>query len=163
MTIKIGFRGLTSAQCSIVEYWESRRATETLPYRHHIDPGALRSHLSDISIVEIDPQGEVVFRVVGSGLRSVLGRNVQGHALSTLDGSVADMFTLGLSTALSRQLPAGGIIDRQNDRHAWLRLPLLDQKGGVSLVLCHDHLLKRSGSKSDISYTISNIKPGIAA
>ncbi|MEL6830329.1 MAG: hypothetical protein AAFO63_09350, partial [Pseudomonadota bacterium] len=100
---------------------------------------------------------------VGSGLRSVLGGNLQGRALSDFNDTVADMFTLGMSAVLARSLPVGGVIDRANDRHAWLRLPLLDAESRVSLVLCHDHLLKKATPGSDISYSISNMKPGLAA
>lgn len=166
MAPKTGFRGITSAQRSIVEYWESQCRTGGLPYRNQIDPGALRAHLSDITIVEMDTAGDMVFRVVGSGLRSILGRDVQGKALSSLNDTVSDMFTLGLSAVMSRKHAVGGVIDREYDRHAWLRLPMLDEHGGARLVLCHDHLLKKSATdydRTEISYTVPNIKSGLAA
>lgn len=145
------FTGLTDAQASIVKYWQSRVVGGQPPLRKDIDPGVLRAHLAAISIVEIEANGEVRFRISGSGLRSVLGQDMRGRCLSDISGAAADMWSLGLTSVLERGQPVGGIIDRAHDRHSWLRLPLTGANGSA-MVLCHDVLIAktpRNGHRSD--------------
>lgn len=138
-----GFTGLTDAQASIVKYWRSQAVGAHVPNRNDIDPGILRAHLAAISIVEVEASGGVRFRIAGSGLRSVLGQDMRGRLLSEVTGEAADMWSLGLTSVLERGLPVGGIIDRANDRHSWLRLPLSGPTG-AAMVLCHDVLIAKT-------------------
>ena len=135
-----GFSGLTPAQATIIRYWRSRCENGRAPHRHDIDPGVLRSHLSAISIVEVEPDGGVRFRLAGSAVRGVFGQEMRGRRLDEFDGPAADMWSLGLTSVLERQRPVGGIIKRQDDYHAWLRLPLRPTATGY-MVLCHDMLI----------------------
>jgi hypothetical protein len=142
------FTGLTEAQASIVKYWQSRSVGQAMPRRDDIDPGVLRSHLAAISIVEIESDGGVRFRIAGSGLRNVLGQEMRGRRLSEVHGEAADMWSLGLTAVLERGVPVGGIIDRANDRHSWLRLPLIGLDG-AQIVLCHDVLMVKKPCDGD--------------
>ena len=159
------FSGLTKAQNEILSYWHKQRPENGLPRRDQIDPGVLRSHLAAISIVEVRSDGDLQFRLVGSKLRHVLGCELSGRRLTQLSGAAADMLSLGLSSALDRLEPVGGLIERTRDRHAWMRLPLA-VKGEAPLILCHDALLPkttkpvRSGA---LSNAISHIDTGLAA
>ena len=108
-----------------------------MPGKGDIDPGVLKAHLASISMIEVDYRGEARFRIVGSGLRGILGGEMRGRLLSELEPDKADMWSLGLMAAIDRVEPVGGVIDRGTDRHAWLRLPLASS-GATSLVLCHD-------------------------
>ena len=140
MAAQAGFRGLNAAQKDIVAHWHAVRGNRRMPGKGDIDPGALRAHLASISIVEVDYHGEARFRIAGSGLRRILGGEMRGRRLSELEHDKAEMWSLGLSVAIDRAQPVGGVISRQNDRHAWLRLPL-GGDGASNLVLCHDVLL----------------------
>ncbi len=159
-----GFSGLTKAQTMIVSYWQSKCREGCLPSRLDIDPGALRSQLSAISIVELEPDGGVRFRIAGSQVRAIFGREMRGRRLDEFSDKVSDMWSLGLAAVLDRHAPVGGIIERVNDRHAWLRLPLQADNG--CLILCHDELLSKTPVKGDNtrqSGSVSNSRTVLAA
>ena len=144
------FPGLTDAQSELIGHWQDKYQNGALPRRESLDPGAIRAHLSRISIVEICDQGRARFRLVGSGLRRLFGKEMRGRQLSDLDQDSFEMWSLGLSGVLDRQRPVGGVIERELDSHLWLRLPIRDRYNQV-LVLCHDDVVPRSRfiSKSD--------------
>ena len=147
------FSGLTKTQTVIISYWRSKCLGAQLPKREDIDPGVLRSHLSAISIVEIEPAGDIRFRLAGSEVRAVFGQEMRGRSLQEFKGPVADMWALGLTAVQDKSAPVGGLIKRVNDCHAWLRLPL-QAANGKGLVLCHDMLLSNlhvDGDNSDLS------------
>ncbi|MBR9834087.1 MAG: PAS domain-containing protein [Alphaproteobacteria bacterium] len=137
-----GFSGLTKAQSAIIKYWQSKCRGRVMPTRQDIDPGVLRSHLSAISIVEIEADGGVRFRIAGSQVRAVFGREMRGRRLDEINDEAADMWSLGLTAVLDKRAPVGGVIQRPHDCHTWLRLPL--ETGGQSrLVLCHDMVIAK--------------------
>lgn len=153
-----GFSGLTKAQSAIIKYWQSKRRGGAMPTRQDIDPGALRSHLAAISIVEVEPDGGVRFRLAGSEVRSVFGREMRGRRLDEFNDEAADMWSLGLNAVLDKRAPVGGIIQRPLDYHTWLRLPL-DKSGQSRLVLCHDIVVSKQLPDDDggrKSYNKSN-------
>lgn len=160
-----GFSGLTKAQSAIVSYWRSMCRDGAMPTRENIDPGVLRSHLSAISIVEIEGDGGVRFRIAGSQVRSVFGREMRGRRLDEFNDQAADMWQLGLTAVLDKRAPVGGVIKRANDVHTWLRLPLATS-GGNCLVLCHDTVALQSVTEPDedaLSYSKSNSEHVLAA
>jgi len=142
ISVSTQFDGFTESQSELVAHWDSCRRGAALPYRESLDPGAIRAHLASISIVEIEPQGQVRFRLAGSGLRDILGREMRGRLISDLDKTVSEMWSLGLASALDRMRPVGGLIERERDCHAWLRLPLASP-GNHALLLCHDTLIPK--------------------
>lgn len=135
-----GFSGLTPAQSELISHWHHCCHNGLLPTRECVDPGAIRAHLSDISIVETKADGQTQFRLAGSGLRQIFGREMRGRSLNELDQSMFEVWSLGLARALDDQLPIGGLIHRDHETHAWLRLPLRGGREGA-LVLCHDALI----------------------
>jgi hypothetical protein len=114
-----------------------------LPFREQLDPGKIRAHLSEVSIVELCQDGDARFRLVGSGLRKVFGCDMRGRRLAELDRATFEMWSLGLERSREEQAPIGGMIERTQDTHAWLRLPLR-QMGNTVQVLCHDTLIPNS-------------------
>ena len=137
------FSGQTLAQREIIAHWKSIRREGRLPLRAEINPGTLRAHLSSISMIEVDADGEARFRLIGSKLHSIFGGDMRGRNLSELASDKAAMWMLGLSSAINHGRPVGGIVNRAHDRHAWLRVPLDSGIYGKSLVLCHDMLLSQ--------------------
>ena len=163
MTAEAGFRGLNAAQKEIILHWTSARGNRAMPGKGDIDPGVLKAHLASISMVEVDYRGEARFRIVGSGLRKILGGEMRGRLLSELERDKADMWSLGLMAAIDRVEPVGGVIDRGNDRHAWLRLPL-GSTGATSLVLCHDVIMAHPSTERAPDFTEFSFPPrGLAA
>lgn len=141
MRYKNGFAGVTPAQQALVCYWQARRNTQGCVQRESIDPGALRSMLASISLVEIDAGGEGRFRIAGSRLRDIFGTEVRGRLVAEIAGAHGECYALGLSAAIERGEPVGGLIETGGRVHAWLRLPLAGEDGRLSQVLCHDELL----------------------
>jgi hypothetical protein len=141
MRNKNGFDGVTPAQQALVGYWRACRNTEGRVQRQCVDPGALRSMLASISLVEIDPGGAGRFRIAGSRLRDIFGTEVRGRLVTEIAGAHGECYALGLSAAIERGEPVGGLIETGGRVHAWLRLPLAGEDGRLSQVLCHDALL----------------------
>lgn len=136
------FRGVTASQRVLVQHWLSWRdvAGEPCPRRNQADPGSLRRFLAHLSILELDGQGRAAFRLAGSRLRSLLGLEARGCFVDSLPAPLSEIWELGLDAAVERVEPVGGVITRLDapGRHAWLRMPLVDAAGRVSLILCHD-------------------------
>jgi len=134
------FAGITAAQQQLIRHWQARRTKAGLVPRESLDPGALRSMLASISIVDMGPDGVGRFRIAGSRLRDIFGMEVRGRLVSEIAGAHGDCYALGLSAALERGEPVGGLIETGGRIHVWLRLPLAGEDGRLSLVLCHDEL-----------------------
>lgn len=141
MTKQNVFKGVTAVQRSLVDYWCLLRESGDVPSRESIDPGHLRSVLASISIVEFDESGAGRFRIAGSRLRDLLGFEARGRSVEEVAGTAAETFALGLSAAIERAMPVGGVIESGEQLHAWLRLPLAGPDGRISQVLCHDEVL----------------------
>ena len=140
VSLSTAYMGATPAQSELVAHWHTCRREAELPNRERLDPGAIRAHLSAISMVEMGVSGRAKFRLVGSGLRQIFGREMRGRFLSELDKTAFEIWSLGLARAIHLQQPVGGLIARDADSHAWLRLPLWCDRLGA-LVLCHDALI----------------------
>ena len=148
VSLSTEFGGFTPSQMDLLKHWDSSRQGLCLPQRADLDPGAIRAHLASISIVEVEPQGQVRFRLAGSGLRDILGREMRGRCVAELDKSASEMWSLGLARALEQLRPVGGMIERDSDYHAWLRLPLHSPQSRA-LVLCHDTLVPKQRMRQD--------------
>lgn len=164
MTSQNGFRGLNAAQKDIISYWHKVRLGREMPLKSDIDPGALRAHLASISMIEVDLSGRARFRIVGSRLRQILGGEMRGRCLSELEPEKAEMWSLGLSSAIDRSEPVGGVLERNRAYHAWLRLPLDPGAGAGRLVLCHDVLIGRQAREPESdSMLFSTVRSSLAA
>jgi len=141
MTKQNVFKGVTAVQRSLVDYWCLLCESGGVPRRESVDPGHLRSMLASISIIEFDESGSARFRIAGSRLRDLLGFEARGHRVEDAIGTAAETFSLGLSAAIDRAAPVGGVIETGHRLHAWLRLPLAGPDGRISQVLCHDEAL----------------------
>lgn len=140
VTLSNSFAGLTQAQAELVQHWQVCRQNGVLPSRTCLDPGAIKAHLSAISMIEMTESGRAKFRLAGSSLRQLFGQEMRGRLLSDLDQTSFEMWSLGLARALDVAEPIGGMIERETDTHAWLRLPLRSNQSGA-LILCHDALI----------------------
>lgn len=135
------FAGVTAPQRELIAYWRARRDTYGFVARDAVDPGALRAMLDSISIVEVDEHGEGRFRICGSRLRDIFGREARGLRVADVAGVLGETYALGLSAAIERGAPVGGVMEGAGRIHAWLRLPLAGDDRRLTQVLCHDELL----------------------
>ncbi|MDP1554448.1 MAG: PAS domain-containing protein [Hyphomonas sp.] len=138
---KPNFSGVTEAQRLLIAHWYECRTSGGLVPRDAIDPGIVRSTLACLSIVEISEIGEGRFRIAGSRLRDIFGMDVRGRRVAEIAGAHGECYALGLTSAIERGLPVGGVIETGGRLHAWLRLPVADEFGDLTMVLCHDELI----------------------
>ncbi len=143
------FKGVTPAQRDLIAYWRGLQSVTGRVERSAIDPGEFRSVLASISLVEVEGNGDCRFRIAGSRLRQIFGAEARGQLVSEIAGRHGDAYALGLSAALERAAPVGGVIKDDGQLHAWLRLPLLDSSGRMTQVLCLDELVSGRRAISD--------------
>lgn len=141
MSDKLIFSGVTEAQRLLIAHWVECRDSSGRVARESIDPGTVRSTLACLSIVEMDETGAGRFRIAGSRLRDIFGFDARGRHVSEIAGSHGECYALGLLAAIERGLPVGGLMESGSRLHAWLRLPLADDHGHLTQVLCHDELI----------------------
>ena len=65
-------------------YWDKLRGERVAPERSEIDPVAIREILPDTFICEVDNATDHPFRLAGTRLCALFGRELKGHGLSTL-------------------------------------------------------------------------------
>lgn len=135
------FSGVTEAQRLLIAHWHECQTAAGLVPRDAIDPGTVRSTLACLSIVEINEVGEGRFRIAGSRLRDIFGQDVRGRQVDEIAGAHGEGYALGLLAAIERGVPVGGVIETGARLHAWLRLPLADDCGHLTQVMCHDELV----------------------
>ncbi len=65
-------------------YWNRLRAGRAAPQRTEIEPSDIKTLLSDTFILEKDTRGEPVFRLAGTRLCAVYGRELKGFSFPSL-------------------------------------------------------------------------------
>ena len=60
-------------------YWEKQRGTRSAPARTDIEPGAIRHILSDAFILALDGDAGHPFRLAGTRLCALFGRELKGE------------------------------------------------------------------------------------
>src|SRR5262249_48781521 len=67
-----------SASRALFAHWNERRGTRALPERGDIEPAAIRPALGDIFILGVDSGEDVRFRVAGTRVCALFGRELKG-------------------------------------------------------------------------------------
>lgn len=65
-------------------YWDAQRDGRAAPERNDMEPGPIRSLLGDIFVLSYDPVGGYPFRVAGTRICALLGRDLKGESLADL-------------------------------------------------------------------------------
>ena len=79
--------GLTmrlDASLELFNYWNSTRGADDAPLRSQIDPGAIRHILPQIFILETGQDSDPRFRLAGTTICSLFGRELRDTAFSSL-------------------------------------------------------------------------------
>lgn len=128
---------LTDRQISLLAYWASMSEPGQLPYRKSLNPVRLRGALANTSLVE--KAGDTFrFRLTGSRLEGVFGRRLKGQVIEAIDANIAEAGSASMDVALESGRPVSGHRRVGARWHCWLRVPLLDNEGNATLVLCVD-------------------------
>ena len=154
------YEGVTRAQSDLLNYWDAIRGGRALPHRDDIDPGQIRAHLASISILKLSGKNGIQFRLVGSKVRSSF-RDLQQE----ISQDPLGIWGARLVEVAETRTPLHGISDRNDMRHAWLRLPLDAGRDQHCHILCYDALLTAQTQldKSFQSRTLSDTQASIAA
>ena len=65
-------------------YWDQRRHGESAPDRSDMDPGPVRELLGDVFVLAYDPDGGHPFRVAGTRVCALVGRDLKGQGFPAL-------------------------------------------------------------------------------
>lgn len=68
----------------LFQYWDKLRGKRPAPQRAEIEPTDIKALLPSTFILERDARGEAVFRLAGTGLCAIYGRELKGHSFSSL-------------------------------------------------------------------------------
>jgi hypothetical protein len=69
---------------ALFQYWNRLRGSRPAPRRSEIEPADIKALLADTFILEKLSQGDAVFRLAGTRLCSTYGKELKGHAFSSL-------------------------------------------------------------------------------
>jgi len=69
-----------SSSRDLFAYWDARRGSQLAPERSEIDPGAIRQVLGDTFIIAVDARAGHPFRLAGTRLCALHGRELKGES-----------------------------------------------------------------------------------
>lgn len=72
------------ATIALFQYWDRLRGNREAPQRTEIDPADIKSLLADTFILEQDGRGEAIFRLAGTRLCAIYGRELRGYSFPVL-------------------------------------------------------------------------------
>ena len=109
-------------------YWDAKRRDARAPDRSEVEPGAVRELLGDIFVLSYDNEAGYPFRVAGTRLSALLGRDLKDLSFSALfapesRGEIEDVISYVAEEMLAAV--AGITATSQDGRIAHLELLLL--------------------------------------
>jgi hypothetical protein len=94
----------------LFDYWNGRRGRRVAPARSDIDPRAIRHVLADTFILSGDPRRGYQFRLAGTRVCSLFGRELKGEAFLDL-WSLASRDEVGTMLATVADEAVGVVVD----------------------------------------------------
>lgn len=127
-------------------YWNSLRRGLGLPARRDVDPGHLKRHLPTVSLVDVvrGESPDYRFRLAGTALYNVYGREVTGRGMAEVYGSSVDYWRTELTKVVEERRPMVGVhnLGWRGAPHLsliWLRMPLAPSPyADVDMILGYD-------------------------
>ncbi len=115
-----------AASRELYAYWEERRGRRPAPERADIEPGALRQVLSDTFILALDDKARHPFRLAGTRICALFGRELKGESFIDLWATASRPLITGLLSILADEC-VGTVagITAANDKGEPLDLELL--------------------------------------
>jgi hypothetical protein len=71
---------------ALAAYWQSKRAGRAMPRRADIDPTEIPANLPNIFLLDVLPDGDYRYRLMGTALVNGTGRDLTGRLLSEVHG-----------------------------------------------------------------------------
>src|SRR5579872_6714958 len=73
-----------SSTRKLFDYWNAQRGTRAAPERSEIEPAAIRGLLADTFLFGFDPHAGHPFRIAGTRVCALLGRELKGGAFTQI-------------------------------------------------------------------------------
>jgi hypothetical protein len=113
---------------TLYDHWRDRRGGRPLPERSEIDPSSIRTALGDTFILSFNPQANHPFRLAGTRVCALFGRELKGYAFNDLWGAAQCQEVAGVVRAAaddSVAVVAGATGHNAEGHHVDLELLLL--------------------------------------
>lgn len=113
---------------ALFHYWDRQRAGRFAPARSDIDPGDIRHVLGDTIMLAADFIDELRFRLAGTRVCALFGREIKGEAFTSFWRDASRTQVADLLTAVANEstgIVAGVIGRTQNDAEVELEMLLL--------------------------------------
>lgn len=113
---------------AVYEYWNKKRATRPAPARAEIDPTEIRHALSDTFTLTADFTGQLRFRLAGTRVCALFGREIRGELFAALwneESRAAIEALLAILTEEATGTVAGATVRTEQGDEAGLELLLL--------------------------------------
>ena len=136
---------MTECQNGLLSYWNSICREGAIPSRRALNPAQLGVALAHTSLVE-KVNDTFRFRLTGSRIQAVFGQEAQDRLIDGIDANTAEAGSASMELALETKRPVCGSRKVGARWHCWLRVPLLDDAGDCTLVLCLDEFPARKPS-----------------
>lgn len=146
----IGFRAQLAIpeQRHLYDYWLTKCREDRLPSRQDVKPGDFRLLLPWISLIDCETAaGPYRIRLAGTQLREIYGREATGKLVTECEAPPHGAAYWSVMLArVGQGRPAQGIVPVHRPgtefmTRFWLRLPLQDAAGAVTIVLGYDVLV----------------------
>jgi len=117
-----------AASRELYAYWQERRGRRPAPERAEIEPGAIREVLSDAFILALDGAAHYPFRLAGTRLCALFGRELKGESFVGLWDRTSRRMASDLLSLLAKEwvgTVAGVTANNGKDEPVQLELLLL--------------------------------------
>jgi len=133
-------------QRDLFDYWQSKCNDNSLPQRSDICPSELSNFLTTISLIDVHDNNEVreySYRLAGTGLHIHFRQEITGKSLSeAFPAHVSSYWHRVLEGLVERKNPSCGAVracrSAGHEIQFWMRLPLVNAKGRVNMILSYD-------------------------
>jgi hypothetical protein len=117
-----------ASTCALFEYWDRQRANRPAPARSDIDPSDIRHVLGDTFMLSADFIDELRFRLAGTRVCALFGREIKGEAFTSFWDDASRTQVADLLAAVENEtigIIAGVIGRTQNDAEVELEMLVL--------------------------------------
>ncbi len=103
---------------ALYAYWDTLRAGRAAPERSELDPGAIRTILGDVMILEVGGPHRYAVRLAGTHICSLMGRELKERAFveTFAPGDRPELYALLDSTVGSATPSVASVIGETEDR-----------------------------------------------
>ncbi|MGI9482335.1 MAG: PAS domain-containing protein [Hyphomicrobiales bacterium] len=131
-------------QRQLFDYWLSKRQSSAPPRRTDINPSHFPRLLPFVSLIDCEKTGRYRVRLAGTRLREVYDCEITGQFIDDFNfGDLCEYWLTAYQQVSETAAPAQGVVrgPKKTKEHLvqfWLRLPLADDCGTISMILAHD-------------------------